>query len=76
MQESILLKKLTTELEVNTMGDNRKFKFIYQHLGCIDLTIKFFIETLGYKPWQANKIKYNIIYRKTIYQNQKLNTSQ
>lgn len=76
MQESILLKKLTAELEVNTMGDHRKFKFINEHFDDVNKTINFFIEVLGYKPWRAKQINYSISYRKKLYKQQKLNTSQ
>jgi len=76
MIERIVLMKLQTELELNNMGDHRKFKFVNEHLNDVDKTINFFIKILGYKPWQANKIRYNIMYKQEKYQNQKLNTSQ
>ena len=76
MIEVIVLKKLQTELEINTMGNHRKFKFVNKHLDDVEKTVSFFIEVLGYKPWQANKIRYNIMYKQVRYRNQKLNTSQ
>jgi len=68
MQEHLLLEKLTTELEVTSMGDHRKFKFVNNHLQDEQNTVMFFVNFLGYKTYQANKILYNISYEKKRYQ--------
>lgn len=72
MQADKMLSKLNAELEVTKMGEHRKFKFIKNHLKDEQLTVAFFVNVLGYKRWQANRIKDNIKYRKRIYQQQKL----
>ena len=72
MQEDQLLKKLNTELEVTSMGDYRKFKFVNSILSDEDLTVNFFVNVLGYKRWKANQINYIIKYHKKIYQQNKL----
>ena len=68
MQDNQILKKLETELEVTSMGDHRKFKFVNNHLQDEKNTIKFFVKVLGYKTYQANKVWYNVLYAKKRYQ--------
>ena len=76
MQETVLLNKLNAELEINRLGEHRKFKFINAHLKDDQKTTDFLVEILGYKRWQANQISYSIRHRKNAYHTQKLNTSQ
>lgn len=71
MSNEILMSKLMTELEFTSMGDHRKFKFIKTHLDSVHATVRFLIEALNYKRWQANKVAYNVRYRKLYYQRQK-----
>lgn len=58
MQFDLVKQKLDTELEVNKLGDLRKFRFIKMHLNSNKETINFFITVLNYKKWQANQIAY------------------
>lgn len=58
MSFDLIKEKLDTELEVNKLGDLRKFKFINMHLNSKEETVKFFIMVLKYKKWQANQIAY------------------
>lgn len=60
-------QKLDTELEVSKLGDLRKFKFIIMHLNSKELTVKFFIQVLKYKRWQANRIASAHEYKKLRY---------
>jgi len=70
MSVDVVLKKLNTESNYKRMGDHRKFKFVLVHLNSMDLVINFFIEVLKYKRYQANKIAYNVVYRKAYYRKQ------
>lgn len=72
MQETVLINKLYAELEVNKLGEHRKFKFINEHLKDDQKTIDFLVDFLGYKRWQANQIAYSIQHRKNAYHKKKL----
>ncbi|WP_162164097.1 hypothetical protein [Acholeplasma hippikon] len=63
-----IIEKLNAELEVNKLGDYRKFKFVQKQLNSKENAIKFFIEILNYKKWKVNKIVYRIEYEKRLYQ--------
>lgn len=67
MSFAVVKARLDSELEVNKLGDLRKFKFILSELHSLELTISFFILVLKYKKWQANKIAYDLEYKKRIY---------
>lgn len=73
---NVILEKLNAELEIAPMGNNRKFKFVHQHLDSEEKTINFFIKVLGYKKHQAKKIAYDIKYEQKRYRQQKLNSCQ
>ena len=65
-----VMKKLEAELEVNSLGSHRTYKFILQELKDPERAKEFMILKLGFSKWEVNKIIYNINYNKKIYQQQ------
>lgn len=76
MSTDKILNQLDAELEIYpSMGDHRLYKFLFAIIGHEKKTIDFMINELGYKKYEANRIPYQIEYRKKRYQQSKINSS-